>query len=122
MVAAWPEDEALCDSDRDAGGLGLVDVTVGLKVTVRCGFGGIARLELDMDETKGVVSVELDAMAAVRPIQRWCGSTAKVKVSLERENVTVADAAEFSRRHRRALVDAVGDRRVSCLCRRDFEP
>jgi hypothetical protein len=32
-----------------------------LKVTVRCGFCGIARLELDMDETRGVVS-ELDAM------------------------------------------------------------
>jgi hypothetical protein len=37
-------------------------MTVGLNVTVRCGFCGIARLELDMDETRGVVS-ELDAMA-----------------------------------------------------------
>jgi len=52
----------MCDTDL-AGGLGLVDVTVGLNVTVRCGLDDIARLELDIDETRGVVSVELDAMA-----------------------------------------------------------
>jgi hypothetical protein len=36
----------------------------------------------------------------------------KVKVSLKREYVTVADAPEFRRRHKTALVDAVGDKRV----------
>jgi hypothetical protein len=35
---------------------------VGLKVTVRLGFGGIARLELDIDGSNGAVSVGLDAM------------------------------------------------------------
>ena len=34
VVAAWPEEEAWCDNDR-VGGFGLVDVTVGLNVTVR---------------------------------------------------------------------------------------
>jgi hypothetical protein len=34
VVAPWPEAEALCEIDRD-GGFGLVDVTVGLNVTVR---------------------------------------------------------------------------------------
>lgn len=37
-------------------------MTVELNVTVRCGFGAIARPVLDIDDINGVVSVELDAM------------------------------------------------------------
>jgi hypothetical protein len=56
---AWPP----CDSERD-GGFGTDDETVGLNVTVRCGFGlagTCCRLECS-DEIRGVVSVELDAI------------------------------------------------------------
>lgn len=62
VVAAWPEDDALWDKERDWAGFGLVEMTVGLNVTVRWGLVGAARLELDMDDTKGVVSVACDAM------------------------------------------------------------
>jgi len=47
------------------GCLGLLDVTVGLNVTVLCGFGAIGRGPVEpwaMEEMSGVVSVELDAM------------------------------------------------------------
>jgi hypothetical protein len=40
------EDEAAELDRMGAGCLGLLEVTVGLKVTVRCGFGGIDLLEL----------------------------------------------------------------------------
>jgi hypothetical protein len=45
--------------------LGLLEVTVGLKVTVRCGFGATGRGPAEpwaREEMSGVVSVELDAM------------------------------------------------------------
>jgi hypothetical protein len=45
--------------------LGLLDETVVLKVTVRCGFAGFmgdAVLPPDMDDRRGVASLELDAM------------------------------------------------------------
>ena len=59
---------AASDEVRGFGGtLGLVDVTVGLNVTVRWAFGGIGFPDVDvwwaMDDIRGVVSDELDAMA-----------------------------------------------------------
>jgi hypothetical protein len=49
-----------------------------------------------MDETKGVVSVELDAMAACSANSNAGASQQRMwKGSLERENVTVADAPKF---------------------------
>jgi hypothetical protein len=57
-----PETWAPCDNDRD-GGLGIDDDTVGLNVTVRCGFAGNCCRVFDKDEIRGVVSVELDAIA-----------------------------------------------------------
>jgi hypothetical protein len=63
--AVVPEDWPPWENDRD-GALGFDDSTVGLKVTVRCGFGGFGgiccRVALDKDEIRGVVSVELDAI------------------------------------------------------------
>jgi hypothetical protein len=50
--------------DRD-GWPGLLDETVVLNVTVRCGLGGFAGsavLPPDMDDRRGVASLELDAM------------------------------------------------------------
>jgi hypothetical protein len=58
-----PEDWPPCENDRD-GGFGTDEETVGLNVTVRCGFGfaGVCcRLDCN-DEIRGVVSVELDAI------------------------------------------------------------
>jgi len=56
--------------DARDGPLGLLDVTVGLKVTVRCGLGaaglGTPR-SCANEEIKGVVSVELDAMMGKLP-------------------------------------------------------
>lgn len=63
MVGTWLEDDApLCD-DNLGSGFGLVEETVGLNVTVRWGFAGTGLLVLDNDEIKGVVSLELEAMA-----------------------------------------------------------
>lgn len=47
------------------GTCGVEEDTVGLNVTVRCGFGfgGAWVPALDKDEIRGVVSVELDAIA-----------------------------------------------------------
>lgn len=61
------EEVPTCDIDLGSG-LGLLEETTVLKVTVRCGLGGVAvNLPVDepsaMEEIKGVVSVELDAMA-----------------------------------------------------------
>jgi len=56
--------EGNCETDLKSG-FGLLEMTVGLKVTVRCGFGGMALLavvEWDKDGIRGVVSLELDAM------------------------------------------------------------
>ncbi len=49
---------------------------VGLNVTVRWGFGGIDRLAPDMEETSGVVSVELDAIATQPSLSRRIGEIA----------------------------------------------
>ena len=59
-----PDVWAPCEIDR-TGWLGVDDDTVGLNVTVRWGFGGICLLVFDIDEIRGVVSVELDAMAVL---------------------------------------------------------
>jgi len=49
---------APCEYERD-GWLGIDDDTVGLKVTVLCGFAGICcLLAFDSDDIRGVVSVE----------------------------------------------------------------
>lgn len=48
------------------GCFGLAEEMVGLNVTVRWGLGGTARLPLAIEEIKGVVSVELEAM-----MDRW---------------------------------------------------
>lgn len=49
------------DGFNGDGGVGLLDVTVGLKVTVRCGLGGTGLL---WELIKGVVSDAADAIAA----------------------------------------------------------
>jgi hypothetical protein len=57
------EDGPLWEADR--GGLGLLEDTVGLNVTERCGFGGLVLPAFDPcanEEISGVVSVELDAI------------------------------------------------------------
>lgn len=63
--AAAPEDWPPLEKDRD-GGTTVDDCTVGLNVTVRCGFGGFGdtggRVAFDRDEIRGVVSVELEAI------------------------------------------------------------
>jgi hypothetical protein len=47
IPAAWIDDEE--PVERNCGGLlGLLEVTVGLNVTVRCGFGGIGLLEVEL--------------------------------------------------------------------------
>lgn len=57
-----PEDCAPpCENDRDGWG-GVDDCTVGLNVTVRCGFAGSCCFAFASDEIRGVVSVELDAI------------------------------------------------------------
>lgn len=49
----------------------MEEETVVLKVTVRCGFGGVVLVALlllllpDIDDISGVVSVELDAIVAL---------------------------------------------------------
>lgn len=56
--------EGKCEDDRNSC-FGLLETTVGLKVTVRCGLGGMALpavAEWDRDGIRGVVSFELDAM------------------------------------------------------------
>jgi hypothetical protein len=56
--------EGKCEADRKSC-FGLLEMTVGLNVTVRCGFGGMALpavAEWDRDGSRGVVSCELDAM------------------------------------------------------------
>jgi hypothetical protein len=59
-----PDVCAPCEIDR-TGSLGVDDDTVGLNVTVRWGFGGSCLPVFDSDEIRGVVSVELDAIAAL---------------------------------------------------------
>jgi hypothetical protein len=54
------------ESRRLEGCFGLLERTVGLKVTVRCGFCGTGLPEVeewDMDESSGVASVEVDSDA-----------------------------------------------------------
>jgi hypothetical protein len=66
-----PEDGPPCENDRD-GGFGTDEETVGLNVTVRCGFAGICcRLECN-DDIRGVVSVELDAIVTDAAISVSC--------------------------------------------------
>jgi hypothetical protein len=72
LVAA---DWAPCEYDRaGSGALGVDDETVGLNVTVRCGFGfaGVCP-SLSKDGIRGVVSVELDAIAANVWSDAMCG-------------------------------------------------
>ena len=59
---------APCEYERD-GWLGIDDDTVGLKVTVLCGFAGICcLLAFDSDDIRGVVSVEeLDDAIVTNP-------------------------------------------------------
>lgn len=69
-MEAWEavDGEGKCEADRKSG-FGLLETTVGLKVTVRCDFGGIglsAVTECDRDEIRGVVSWELDAILGAR--------------------------------------------------------
>lgn len=52
------------------GCFGLVERTVELNVTVRWGLGGIERPVPDNEDIKGVRSVELDAMTAIRRSSR----------------------------------------------------
>jgi hypothetical protein len=61
---AWaaPGNCAPDENDR-VGWLGIEDETVGLNVTVRCGFAGTCCRAVVNDEIRGVVSVELDAIA-----------------------------------------------------------
>jgi hypothetical protein len=67
LVATFvKEDGPVCEADR-SGGLGLLEDTVGLNVTVRCGLGGLALVAFEPcanEEINGVVSVELDAMTS----------------------------------------------------------
>jgi hypothetical protein len=56
--------EGKCETDRKSC-FGLLEMTVGLKVTVLCGLGGMALpvvAEWDRDGIRGVVSLEVDAM------------------------------------------------------------
>jgi hypothetical protein len=55
-----------CDVDR-AVCFGLLDKTVGLNVTLRCGRGALDLLVVEpcKEEINGVVSVELEAMIAI---------------------------------------------------------
>jgi hypothetical protein len=60
-LAFVPVDWPPCEYERD-GWLGDC-CTVGLNVTVRCGFGGFCcGVAFDIDEIRGVVSVLLDAI------------------------------------------------------------
>jgi hypothetical protein len=69
--------------------LGLLDVTVGLKVTVLCGLGATGRGPAEpcaRDEMSGVVSVELDAMLSTfhggnAVWKRWRGQRAIMKTA-----------------------------------------
>jgi len=64
------DDDAPCVPDRNWA-VSFEEETVVLKVTVRCGLGGVVLVALlllllpDRDDISGVVSVELDAIVAL---------------------------------------------------------
>ena len=102
-----PEDWAPCEYDRDGEGtVGVDDWTVGLNVTVRFAFGFAGVWLPGIEEIRGVVSVELDAIvtnASCFPLLRLFSYF--LHAALELRQVTMA-GIEVRQGHRVGQVKA----------------